>query len=427
MAIPSPALKRSIKYMKITKIDALEILDSRGNPTLQVRVHAGSLSASASVPSGRSVGKHEAVELRDEGQRRYGGLGVRKAMANITERILPVLKGMSVLEQEKLDAQMLKIDGTANKSSLGANAILGVSLACARLAAKAQGVSLHKHLSKAYKFKPAMPVPLFNIINGGEHADNNLDIQEFIIIPKKDKASEMIRRGAEVFHALGKILRSKQLNTAVGNEGGYAPSFETNNQVFENILEAVKKAGYQPGLDFNLGIDAGASTFLTPEGQYYLKMDHSKLSKERLLALYSEWVEKYFLVSIEDGFAEDDQEGWRLLTDKLGSKVMLIGDDLFVTDKKRIQKGIADNIANAVLIKPNQIGTLTETIEAIKAARKGGYKVIISHRSGETEDAFIADLAFACGADYLKAGSLSRGERLAKYNRLIEIENQIKG
>ncbi len=410
--------------MKITKIEAIEILDSRGNPTVQVTVFSDKFSGTASVPSGKSKGKHEALELRDNDSKRYLGQGVRKAIQNIEKKIAPKLKGVNVNNQSEIDMMMRELDGTESKSKIGANAMLGVSLACARCAAEFYGQPLHKYLSRLYKTKSAMPVPLFNIINGGEHADNNLDIQEFLIIPRKEKIAEMVRKGSEVFHNLGKILQARGINTAVGNEGGYSPNFDSNNQVFALIHDAIKKSGYQSGKDFKLGIDAGASTFLTEDGKYHLKMDNSTLTRERLLALYSEWVSKHDLYSIEDGFAEDDIEGWKMLTEKLSWKAMLIGDDLFVTNIKRIEMGLHAGIANAVLIKPNQIGTLTESMDAIKLAQKNNYKVVVSHRSGETIDTFIADLAYAVGADYIKAGSLSRGERLAKYNRLIEIDHE---
>lgn len=409
--------------MKITKIEALEILDSRGNPTVQVTAYSGKISASAGVPSGKSVGIHEAVELRDNDPKRYLGLGVLKAVANVNKKIAPVLIGKLATQQQTIDKLLVELDGTENKEKLGANAILGVSLAVARLGATLKRVELYEYLSKTYGTEAKMPIPLFNVINGGEHADNNLDIQEFLLIPKKQSVAEMLRKSSEVFHTLGKVLQSKGRDTDVGNEGGYAPNFESNKQVFEVIHEAIKKAGYSSGSDFNLGIDAGASTFLLPDGQYYLKMDNAKLSGDRLLSVYKEWVEKYNLVSIEDGFAEDDLNNWKKLTVELGRKTMLIGDDLFVTNTERIQWGINNKIANSVLIKPNQIGTLTETVEAVKLAKKNKYKTIVSHRSGETTDPFIADLAFALGADYIKTGSLSRGERLAKYNRLLEIEH----
>jgi enolase len=409
--------------MKITKIEAIEILDSRGNPTVQVTAYSGKISGTFGVPSGKSVGVHEALELRDKDPKRYMGQGVKKAVKNVNEIIAPKLKGKLVTDQEEIDLLLIALDGTVNKEKLGANAILGVSMAVARLAANVKSEPLHKYLSKKYRTKPAMPVPLCNIINGGEHADNNLDIQEYIIIPKREKITEMLRKSSEVFHHLGKIMQSKGMDTDVGNEGGYAPDFENNKQVFEIIHEAIRKAGYTPGKDFGLGIDAGASTFFLEDGeQYYLKLDRAKLTRERLLSLYKEWATKYNLISLEDGYAEDDLEGWKLLTKEMGKKTMLIGDDLFVTNVERISWGLEEGIANAVLVKPNQIGTLSETIEAIKLAQKNKYKVVISHRSGETIDSFISDLAYAFGAEYVKIGSLSRGERLAKYNRLLEIE-----
>lgn len=417
-----------MKNTKITAIQSREILDSRGNPTIETSVWAGDVSAKASIPSGASTGSHEALELRDGDKKRYGGKGVMKAVKNAETKIAQVIKGMSVEDQQKIDEAMLLLDGTENKTKLGANSILSVSLAVARLAAKIRGQELYQYLAQKYGYKPArMPVPLFNVINGGAHANSGLDIQEFFIIPQKGKFSEMLRAGSEVYQQLKKNLEAKGLSTGVGDEGGFAPRLKNNEQAFVELAQAIARAGYRIGVDFRLGVDAAASEFYDAKKDVYnLAASKKSFSSSNIFKMYKEWFDKYHLQIIEDGCAEDDFTGWKLLTDHLGKKTTLVGDDLFVTNTKRIMQGIDGGIANAVLIKVNQIGTLTETIAAIKLAQKYDYKVDISHRSGETNDDFIADLAVAVTAEYAKMGSLSRGERLAKYNRLMEIERQLK-
>lgn len=427
---------------KIKNIYAREILDSRGNPTVEVSVQLiGGTKAKAAVPSGASTGAQEAVELRDKDLKRYGGKGVLSACQNVNEKISKALKGKNVTQQKKIDEIMIELDGTENKSRLGANAILGVSLACARAAAKEKKLPLYKYIAKTFYQKATrrrvafvdnfrLPTPMFNIINGAKHADNNLDFQEFMIVPQGEKNfSQKVQMGAEIFHNLEKILQSKNLGTNVANEGGFAPNVETNAQAFEFILEAIKKSGNEPEKDIKFAIDAGANSFFNKkENQYVLKADGASLSPERLISLYAEWARKYPLFSVEDGLYEDDWENWKALSGKLkviSNKFLVVGDDLTVTNVKRIKKAIEKNCANAIIIKPNQIGTLTETIEAVKLTQKAKWKIIISHRSGETCDAFISDLSVAVGADYIKAGSLSRSERLAKYNRLMEIEEEV--
>jgi enolase len=424
---------------KIKKIQAREILDSRGNPTLETEIILGSgIQAKACVPSGASCGSYEALELRDNDSKRYFGKGVLRACENVNQKIFPALKEKSVFNQKEIDQAMIEIDGTKNKSALGANAILSVSLACARVAALEKKISLYKYLSEefnpAYKFmrgtKFKIPVPMFNIFNGGLHADNNLDIQEFMIVPIGLKSfKEQVRTGSEIFHFLGQILKKNNLDTDVGNEGGYAPNLNANFQPFEFILKAIQLSKYSLGKEIGLAIDAGATTFYnSEEKKYVLKLDKISLEKERLIALYAEWIEKYNLIGIEDGLAENDWDGWKKMKLKVKSrksKVMIVGDDLTVTNIKRIKKAIKENCANAVIIKPNQIGTLTETIEAAQAAQEVNWKIIISHRSGETCDDFISDLAVAVNADFIKTGGLSRSERLAKYNRLMKIEEEL--
>jgi enolase len=423
---------------KIKSILAREILDSRGNPTIETSVRLDNdINARASVPSGASTGVHEAWELRDQDKKRYHGRGVLKAVENVNKIIAPGLKGGLIEEQEKIDKAMIKLDGTKNKKNLGANAILSVSLACARAGAFNSGQELYGYLRGLYGFKDkkTMPVPAFNIFNGGKHADTNLDFQEFMIIPlgingkrPEYRIAEQVRAGAEIFHELGDVLREAGFDTDVGSEGGYAPDIVSSIQAIELILAAIVRAGYRPGEEIGLGIDVGSSGLYNPElKKYIFKLDRAHFSSVTLKDLYREWLFKYPLVSIEDGLAEDDWEGWRELTDELGSKMLLIGDDLFVTNLDRLRKGIKENVANAVLIKPNQVGTLTETMACVKLAQRHGYRLMVSHRSGETNDDFIADLAVAIGADYIKAGSLSRGERLAKYNRLMEIESGMSG
>ncbi len=412
---------------KITKIQALEIVDSRGNPTVQTTIWTGNISATASIPSGASTGVHEALELRDGDKKRYNGLGVQKACKNVNVKIFNAVKGISAEDQEKIDAAMLELDGTENKRKLGANAILSVSLAAARLAAKCHNTELFSYLGKKYGYEPkTLPTPFFNVINGGKHADSGLDIQEFFIIPQKGKFSEKLRMGAEVFHALKAQLAKKGLSTAVGDEGGFAPRLRSNEEALKELADAIAAAKYRLGRDFFLGLDAASSEFFDEKkGSYELRASKLTAKSSNIYQIYRKWMVKYPILAIEDGCAEDDFLGWKFLTQNLGEKVLLVGDDLFVTNPTRIQMGITQKIANAVLIKVNQIGTLTETLAAIKLAQKNNYKIVISHRSGETADDFIADLAVAAGAEYIKAGAPSRGERLAKYNRLVEIETII--
>ncbi len=416
---------------KIKQITAREILDSRGNPTIETKaILDNGIFAKASVPSGASTGAHEAYELRDGGKR-YDGLGVLKAVNNVNTKIVKKLIGVDATKQEKIDDLMIKLDGTKNKKKLGANAILSVSLACARAAATAKKMELYKYIASNYKFPITnfkLPVPSFNVFNGGKHADTNLDFQEFMILPlKKNSFAEKVRMGAEIFHELGHVLKKAGFDTDVGNEGGYAPDIVSSVQAIELIMAAMVNAGYQPGEDIGLGIDVGSSELYNREtGKYIFKLDQANFTSANLIGLYYEWFRKYPIISIEDGLAEDDWRGWQELTRELGKEIMIIGDDLFVTNMDRLRRGLKEKAANAILIKPNQVGTVTETIECVKLAQKHNYKIMVSHRSGETCDDFIADLAVAVGADYIKAGSLCRGERLAKYNRLMEIEDNIK-
>jgi len=417
---------------KIKKITAREILDSRGNPTVETCIWLeDGIRAKASVPSGASTGVHEALELRDGDAKRFNGLGVLQAIKNVEKIIAPKLAGAEITEQAKIDDLMIKLDGTKDKSKLGANAILSASLACARAGALVKGEELYEYINKSYEMRVAsyeMPTPCFNIFNGGKHADTNLDFQEFMIIPTLAASlKEKVRLGAEIFHALGDILKKAGYDTDVGNEGGYAPDIVSSIQAIELIMAAILKAGYQPGGQIALGIDVGSSQLYNQaDGKYVFKLDKSSFTADTLTGLYHEWFRKYPLVYLEDGLAEDDWPGWQKLNKELGAEVMVAGDDLFVTNSERLRKGLAERAANAILIKPNQVGTLTETIACVKLAQQHNYKVIVSHRSGETTDDFIADLAVAVRADYIKAGSLARGERVAKYNRLMEIEENLK-
>ncbi len=418
--------------IKIIKIEGREILDSRGNPTVEARVLLDNgVWAKASVPSGASTGIHEAHELRDGDKKRYHGLGVLKAIKNINGPIATALVGENILNQKKIDKKMIELDGTKNKKKLGANAILAVSLAVARAGALASGQELYEYLAETFDFskKYKLPTPSFNVINGGAHADNNLDFQEFMIVPnvKTISFSEKLRMGAEIFHELGKILKANKMNTGVGNEGGYAPDVNFSAEALDLIILAGQRAGYQIGKSFFLGTDVGSSELYDiKKKKYYFSLDKKSLTSLELIKMYQNWFSKYKIFFIEDGLAEDDWSGWKELTKKIGKNVLLIGDDLFVTNKKRLKKGIDQKIANAILIKLNQVGTLSETIETIKMAQKNNYKIMISHRSGETSDDFIADLAVAASAEFIKSGSLSRSERLAKYNRLLEIEENLK-
>lgn len=408
---------------EIIDIIAREILDSRGNPTIEVEVFLESGAVGiASVPSGASTGTKEALELRDGGDR-YHGKGVKNAVKNIYEKISPNLIGLYSEDQIYIDNLLIKLDGSENKSVLGANAILGVSLAVCKATAEELCLPLYRYIGGCNAKE--LPVPMMNILNGGVHADNNLDIQEFMIVPTGfDTFSEALRAGAEVFHTLKAVLKKNGLSTSVGDEGGFAPNLPTHEDALSIILEAVEKAGYIPGKDIYLALDVAASEFYR-EGLY--NFEGKKVSSEEMISYYENMVLRYPLISIEDGLSESDWEGWKLLTQRLGKKVQLVGDDIFVTNTGMIRKGIEDGIANSVLIKLNQIGTLTETLDAIDISKKAGYTNIISHRSGETEDTTIADLAVACGTGFIKTGSLSRSERIAKYNRLLRIEEELSG
>ncbi len=409
----------------ITDVKANEILDSRGNPTLRAWVSVSSQAkGTSSVPSGASTGKHEALEMRDGESGRYLGRGVLKAIANVREVIAPEILGMDALDQKTLDERLILLDGTANKSKLGANAILSVSMSTAQAAALASGLPLYAYLGKREEF--VLPVPLINILNGGSHADNNMDIQEFMIAPAGlPSYSEAIRAGAEVFHHLKKNLKTKGYNTSVGDEGGFAPNLGSNEEALELILQSIQNAGYAPGKEIYLALDVAASEFYIDGKYVFKKSDGSEKTVDQMIDFYKALVEKYPIISIEDGFDEDDWDGWKIMTDELGKKIQLVGDDIFVTNLARFKKGIADGIGNSILIKLNQIGTLTETMETISYAQKSGYTAVISHRSGETEDTFIADLSVGSNAGQIKTGSLSRSERVAKYNRLLEIEDEL--
>ncbi len=410
---------------KIEKTVAREILDSRGNPTVEVDVilDDGTMGRAA-VPSGASTGRHEACELRDGDPKRYLGKGVTKAVSNVTEIIGPKIKGLDPSEQENIDKLMIDLDGTENKSSLGANAILGVSIAIARAAANASSKPVYKYLGNDYAH--IIPVPMMNIINGGEHADNNLDIQEFMIMPVgADSFREALRIGAEVFHCLKNILNAKGYNTNVGDEGGFAPELKCNEEALMTIMEAINKAGYEPGKDVLLALDTAANE-VYKDGKYVLKAEEDpEKSIEGMISFYEGLVSNYPIYSIEDGLAEDDWDGWKVLTEKLGNRVQLVGDDLFVTNINRFKKGIDLGIANSILIKLNQIGTITETIQTIEMAKSKGYTTVISHRSGETEDTIISDFAVATNAGQIKTGSLSRTDRICKYNQLLRIEEEL--
>jgi enolase len=408
----------------ITSIKGQEILDSRGNPTVAAEVILADGSRGiAAAPSGASTGSREALELRDGDVKRYGGKGVLNAVDHINKLIQDTLRGIDATDQAKIDDMLIALDGTENKGNLGANAILAVSLAVAKAASASQHLPLYAYLSKGAH--PLLPVPQMNIINGGSHADNNIDLQEFMIIPVGAPSfSEALRYGAEVFHTLKSVLHKKGLNTAVGDEGGFAPNLLSNEAAIEIILEAITQAGYQPGKDIYLGLDVASSEFYK-EGRYHLTSENKILSSEGMVEYLARWVNQYPIISIEDGMDEQDWDGWLTLTSTLGDKVQLVGDDVFVTNPHIFQKGIDAKIANAILIKFNQIGTLTETLAAISLAKKNGYNAIISHRSGETEDTTIADLAVATAAGQIKTGSVCRSDRIAKYNRLLSIEAEL--
>jgi len=410
----------------ITEIRAREILDSRGNPTISTQVFLSSGTVGkAAVPSGASTGTHEALELRDGNLSRYFGKGVLKAVANVNEIIAPHIVGLDALDQEEIDKRLIQLDGTPSKKKLGANAILSVSMAAAQAASQATNLPLYNYLGKKETYR--LPVPLINILNGGSHADNNVDIQEFMIVPTgSPNFSEAIRISAEVFHHLKKILQKRDYSTAVGDEGGFAPNLKSNEEALELILESIQKAGYRPGEDIFLAIDVAASEFFTDKKYFFKKSDGSKRSSYEMVNFYESLVQKYPIISIEDGFAEDDWEGWKLMTEVLGHRIQIVGDDIFVTNLERFKKGVEKKIGNSILIKLNQIGTLSETIETIRYAHEKEYSTVISHRSGETEDTFIADLSVAVDSGQIKTGSLSRSERVAKYNRLLEIEEELK-
>ncbi len=415
---------------KIKQIKALEILDSRGNPTIRVKITLrNGLTGVSSVPSGASTGTHEALELRDGDKKRYGGKGVSNAIRNVNTIIAQKLIGKLPFQQRKLDELMISLDGTKNKSKLGANAILAVSLALTDVAAKASKMPLYQYIRSAYNLKLTgfkMPLPTMNILNGGAHADWSLDIQEFMIVPLQKTFAERVRCGSEIFQTLGGILKAKGYPILKGDEGGYAPKLPGNEMAFTLIMEAVKKAGYQAGVNVKLAIDAAASEFYNKKNKtYYLKADQKFLTPSQIIETVENWVNSYTIISVEDGLAEDDWQNWAVLTKKLGRKVSLVGDDLFVTNTERLQKGISNKVGNAILIKLNQIGTLSETIDAIMLAKNNNYKTSISHRSGETSDTFIADLAVAVNSEFIKTGSLSRSERVEKYNRLLEIESEL--
>ncbi|EKD59037.1 MAG: hypothetical protein ACD_56C00006G0016 [uncultured bacterium] len=428
---------------KITQLEAREILDSRGNPTVEVEVVlSGGIRAVAAVPSGASTGKFEALELRDGDESRYGGQGVLKAVENVNTSIKEILIGKDASKQFEIDELMLQLDGTENKSSLGANAILGVSLAVCRATAMAKKIPLYRYINEisGLNVEPKLPVPMFNVLNGGKHSDSGLSIQEFKVIPTGIKTfSEQLRAGSEIFHSLKKILEAGNHSSGVGDEGGFSPKLESNTQALELINQAITMCGYELGTQVNLGLDAAASSFYDEdEKNYVFKPEGVLLEREQLINIYREWIDKYYIVSVEDGLAEDDWEGWAQMTEKIAKKPilpgipkevlnenLLVGDDLLVTNVKRVERAIAEKACNAVLIKVNQIGSLSETLNCISLAKKNKLKIMISHRSGETTDDFIADLAAGTAAEFIKSGSLSRGERLCKYNRLMKIEKEL--
>jgi enolase len=411
----------------IADIVAREILDSRGNPTVEADVILDTgIVGRAAVPSGASTGEHEAIELRDNDKERYGGKGVQMAVQNITETIAPALAGADATDQMSIDASLIELDGTPNKGNLGANAILAVSMASARAAALELGVPLWRYLGGP--ISRVMPVPMMNILNGGAHATNTVDLQEYMVVPVgAETFSEAVRMGAEVFHALKKVLVKRKLSTGVGDEGGFAPDLKSDEEAITVVLEAIESAGYQPGQQIALALDCAASE-LFKDGKYTFKKSGAGTRDARgMVELYTSWIDKYPIVSIEDGLAEDDWDGWKQLTEAIGDRCQLVGDDLFVTNTERLARGIEEGVANSILIKVNQIGTLTETLEAIEMARGAGYLSVISHRSGETEDTFIADLAVGTSAGQIKTGSASRTDRVAKYNQLLRIEQQLGG
>jgi len=410
----------------IVKIVGRQILDSRGNPTVEVDVHtANGILGRAAVPSGASTGIHEAVELRDGDKNLYLGKGVLQAVQNVNTLLNDALQGMDVCDQKAIDTVMLRLDGTENKSKLGANAILGTSLAVARAAAQESGLSLYKYIGGVGAV--TMPVPMMNILNGGSHADNMIDIQEFMVMPfGASSFSEGLRWGTEIFHQLKGVLKSRGMSTNVGDEGGFAPNLNSNEEAIKVVIEAIEKAGFRPGEDIFVALDAASSEFYNTEKQRYtFHSTGDEMTSSEMVDFWKDWCSKYPIISIEDGLAEDDWSGWKLATDQLGSKVQLVGDDLFVTNSKRLQRGIDEGIANSILVKVNQIGSLTETIEAVQLATRNSYTSVMSHRSGETEDSTIADLAVAMNTGQIKTGSASRSDRMAKYNQLLRIEEEL--
>ena len=414
------------EYTSISHVKAREIMDSRGNPTIEVEIGlvSGDVGVAA-VPSGASTGTREAVELRDGDKSRYGGKGVLKAVHNVNEVIAPAIIGMDALNQRKLDETIIALDGTPNKGKLGANALLGVSLAAASAAAKALELPLYRYLGGLVGVKP--PIPMMNVLNGGKHADNNVDVQEFMIMPLgAEDFHQALRMGAEVYQTLKSILNKRKLSTAVGDEGGFAPDLQSNEEALKLLVEAIKAAGYVPGKDIFICLDPASSEF-SENNRYFIEGDKEGRTSEQMIDLYADWCEKYPIYSIEDGLAEGDWDGWKKLTERLGNKIQLVGDDLFVTNKAILKEGIDKGIGNSILIKVNQIGTLTETLDTIRLAHKNGYTTVISHRSGETEDTFIADLAGAVNAGQIKTGAPARTERVAKFNRLLRIEDDLNG
>jgi enolase len=410
--------------MKIQRVHAREVLDSRGQPTVEVEVTLkNGVRGRATVPSGASTGVHEAVELRDGGKR-FLGKGVARAVAHVNERIAPRLRGKDAREQQAIDRIMVDLDGSPNKGKLGANAILGVSLAVAHAQARARGVSLYRYLGGAEA--RTLPVPMLNVLNGGIHADNNVDVQEFMIVPYGMKSfAEALRAAAEIFLTLKKVLHDRALSTSVGDEGGFAPQVKSNAEAIELLLEAIMQAGYRPGLQVALALDVASSGFYENGKYVFKKSDGLARGREEMVRLYDDWVKQYPIISIEDGFAEDDWEGWRMMTRALGKTIQLVGDDIFVTNRARLQQGIDSGVANSILVKVNQIGSLTETLDTMALAKSAGYTTVISHRSGETEDVTIADLAVATDAGQIKTGAPCRGERTAKYNQLLRIEEEL--
>ena len=408
----------------IKEIKAREILDSRGNPTLEVEVKlSDGATGWAAVPSGASTGKHEAVELRDGDSSRFNGKGVLKAIDNVNQHIAPAVIGMPAAEQETLDRRMIELDGTAHKSRLGANAILGVSLAVAHSAARQSDMPLYRYLGKKDTY--TLPVPMLNILNGGKHATNSTDLQEFMVMPAgANSFAHALRTGTEVYHSLKRVLKDRGLNTNVGDEGGFAPTLSSNKQAIEAVLAAIEKAGYKPGKDCFIALDPAASEFYQ-DGKYILSIEGTSLTSREMVDYYVDWVSSYPIISIEDGMAEDDWDGWQLITQKLGDKIQLVGDDLYVTNVSRLNQGIELKASNSILIKPNQIGTLTETIAAVERAQQVNWTAVVSHRSGETEDTTIADLAVGLNTGQIKAGAPCRTERVAKYNRLLKIEEEL--